>query len=193
MRALTLCPLISASCSLRSRDFRVVPAAPNYILRSPDSRQIPFPELLRAYNGFEQGSASVELRPDMELRIENAYFEPGSSRQGLAGFLGTEIAQYKVSLREGLSLVLLRPMKGRPSDQRPVQELIPPSQQGRRYFIYYHEVLFRKSGNARGSVLLSAQGQEELKLFAADLMGDPDTVCSEGAARLGCLFCLAIT
>ena len=177
MRALMLCVLISASCGPRLRGFRVVPATPNYILHDPDSRQTPFPDVLRAYNGFEQGSAWVELCPDMELRVEDAYYEPGASRHGLAGFLGTEVAQYKVGSHGGLQLLSVRSMKDRPNDQLPVQGLIPRSQQRNRYFRFYYQVLFRKSGNSRGSVLLSANAKDDINLLAAALMDDPDSVC----------------
>jgi hypothetical protein len=59
---------------------------------------MPFPDVLRVYNGFEPGRAWMELRPGMELRIENAYYQPGMPRSGLNGFLGTEIAQYKSAI-----------------------------------------------------------------------------------------------
>jgi hypothetical protein len=36
----------------------------------------------------------MELRPQMELRIENAYYRKGMPKRGLDGFLGTEIARY---------------------------------------------------------------------------------------------------
>ncbi len=183
LRALTVCLLIAASCGPRSRGFRVVPATPNYLLRYPDSRQTPFPDVLRAYNGFEQGRAWVDLCPDMELRIEDAYYEPGMSRHGLAGFLGTEVAQYKVGSHGGLQLLSVRSMKDRPSDQPPVQGLIPRSQQRHRYFRFYYEVLFRKSGNSRGSVLLSANAKDDIDLLAAELMSDPDSVCSGTSAH----------
>ena len=183
MSALTLCVLVSASCGPRLRGLRVVPATPHYILHYPDSRQIPFPDVLRAYNGFEEGSAWVELCPDMELRVEDAYYEPGASRHGLAGFLGTEVAEYKVGSHGGLQLLSVRSMKDRPNDQPPVQTLILPSQQRHRYFRFYYEVLFRKSGNSRGSVLLSANAKDDINLLAAELMSDPDSVCGERSAH----------
>jgi hypothetical protein len=180
---LTLCVLIAASCGHRWRAFRVVPATPNYLLRDPDSGQTPFPDVLHAYNGFEQGSAWVELRTDMELRIEDAYYERGAPRHGLTGFLGTEVAQYKVGPRGGLQLLSVRSMEDRPSGQPPVQELIPLSQQGHRYFRFYYEVLFKKSGNSHGSVLLSANAMSDIELLAAELMSDPDSVCGERSAH----------
>jgi hypothetical protein len=155
-RVLIICALASTSCANRSGlDFRILPAMPNYLLRNPDSRQTPFPEILRVYNGFEPGRAWMELRPHMELRVENAYYEPGASRRGLNGFLGTEVAQYKMRSHGGLQLVSIRSMKDRPGVQPPVRQLIPPSQQHHRYFRFYYEVLFRRSGHSRGSVLLS--------------------------------------
>lgn len=174
--------LFPLSCGPRWRGFRVLPAAPDYLLRQPDSRQIPFPDVLRVYNGFEPGSAAVDLYPDMELRVENAYYEPGASRHGLTGFLGTEVAQYKLRRGEGLQLLSVRSMKDRPTGQLPVQDLIPGLQQRRRYFRFYYEVLFRKSGGSRGSVLLSANAKQDIDRLAAELISDPDSVCSGESA-----------
>ena len=119
----------------------------------------------------------------MELRVEDAYYEPGASRHGLAGFLGTEVAQYKVGSHGGLQLLSVRSMKDRPNDQPSVQKLILRSQQRHRYFRFYYEVLFRKSGNSRGSVLLSANAKGDINLLAAELMSDPDSVCDERSAH----------
>jgi hypothetical protein len=59
----------------------------------------------RAYNGFEQGRAWVDLCPDMELRVEDADYEPVMSRHGLAGFPGTAVAQYNVGSNGRLQLL----------------------------------------------------------------------------------------
>jgi hypothetical protein len=178
-RVLIICAL-SSSCATRSGpDFRILPATPNYLLRNPDSEQTPFPEILRVYNGFEPGGAWLELRPYMELRIENAYYEPGASKGGLTGFLGTEVAQYKMRLHVDLQLLSVRSMQHRPDEQTPVQQLIPRSQQRHRYFRFYYEVLFRRSGRSRGSVLLSANAKDGIDELAAELERDADSVCSE--------------
>src|SRR5581483_8510363 len=118
-------PLCLTACAARlSRTyFEVLPNSPDYLLQSPDSRRTPFPEVLKAYNDFEAGHASIDLEPLMELRIENAYYAPGAPRSGLAGFLGTEVARYLVR-SHGLALVSVDPMANRPKDQIPVQDLI---------------------------------------------------------------------
>ena len=65
----------------------------------------------------------VDLVPQMEIRIENAYFEPGASRLGLAGYLGTEIARYQVRRDRGRgSLGVQTPLAQRPSNQLSAQE-----------------------------------------------------------------------
>ena len=174
------CVLAFTACMPRLHsDFRVVPAKPNYILRYPDSHQATFADILRMYNGFEPGRPWVDLRPGMELHIEDAYYEPGASRRGLAGFLGTEIAQHKVQSNGGLRLLSLRSMKNRPKGPPPVQRLIPASQQHHRYFRFYYEVLFRRSGESRGSVLLSANLSAEINRLSAELTSDPDSVCND--------------
>ncbi len=185
LSVLIICALVVGSCATRSHfDFRVVPATPNYILHDPGSGQTPFPEVLRAYNGFEPGRAWTDLCPGMELRIENAYYRPGFSRRGLNGFLGTEIAQYKVRSHGGLQLVSVRSMKDRPSDQLPVRQLIPSSEQRHAHFRFYYEVFFRKSGISRSSVLLNANAKDEINRLATELMRDPDSVC--GASSTNC-------
>ncbi len=178
--ALILCVLISASCVTRSHlGFRVVPATPNYLLDYPDSGQTPFPDVLREYNGFEPGRGWMDLRPDMVLSIEDAYYQPGVSRRGLNGFLGTEAAEYKVRSHGGLQLLSVRSLKGRPYGELAVQQLIPRSQQHHRCFRFYYEVFFKRSGDSRGSVLLSANAEEDIERLATELMSDPDSVCSE--------------
>lgn len=161
-----------------------MPATPAYTLRSPDSSETPFTQVLRGYNGFEPGHDWVDLRPDMELRIENAYYQPGMSRRGLNGFLGTEIAQYKVGSHLGLKLLSVQPMKDRPLGQLPVQELIPASQRHHRNFRFYYEIFFKRSGNVRGSVLLSANAWDKMATLSAELKNDPDAVCRDSSS--GC-------
>jgi hypothetical protein len=43
--------MVSPSCATRRAGalFRVLPAKPDYLLRSPDSKDIPFPEVLGRY------------------------------------------------------------------------------------------------------------------------------------------------
>lgn len=95
--ALVILQLSFLSCSLRHpAAFQVLPHNPAYLLRSPDARETPFPEVLRAYNGFEPGRGWIDLYSLMELRVENAYYQKGASRKGLEGFLGTEVARYAV-------------------------------------------------------------------------------------------------
>src|SRR5579871_1120774 len=106
--------------------FRVVPASPDYRLRSPDSQETRFADVL---SGFTPAApAWVELRPGMELRVENAYYREGSTRRGLADFLGTEVAHYQV--RPGGRLRLLSidsSVTQQPGDQPLVQRLIQNS------------------------------------------------------------------
>ncbi len=173
--------LLSCPGCRSARSFRVLPNSPHYVLRSPDARETPFPDLLRAYNGFEPGRGSLDLRPLMELRIENAYYQNGASRRGLTGFLGTEIARYEV-LPRGLRLLLVQPMPNRPADQAPVQQLL--SQPGLKfpYYRLYFEILFARSHNAHGSVLLGAGSKEELDQLSAQL-AHPEEVCTATASH----------
>jgi hypothetical protein len=163
--------------------FRVLPKSPEYLLRSPDRAETPFPDVLRRYNGFEPARNSVDLRPLMELRIENAYYKKGMPKRGLNGYLGTEVAQYRVEPKGGLKQLSVRSMKERPQDQLPVQKLIPAAQRHHRYYRFYFEILFR-NGEVHGSVLLGAESREALERLGVQLTTEPDSVC--GAKSIHC-------
>jgi hypothetical protein len=172
--------VIAISCAgFRTRSFLVVPQSPNYLLRTPDSEEIPFPDVLRTYNGFEPARSWMDLRPLMQLRIENAYYKPGMPRQGLAGFLGTELAEYEVS-SHGLRLLSVQPMKGRPEGDLPVDRLISPVQAGYRYHRFYFEIFFKNENNSHGSALLGANSADELDRLSAGLVR-PETVCNQNS------------
>jgi hypothetical protein len=120
----------------------------------------------------------VDLRPRMELRIENAYYREGEPKRGIAGFLGTEIAHYQVRTNRGLRLLAVESAVAvRPRDQGPVQELIRPSQGNFRKYRYFYAVVFNKRGGIRGSVLLGGGSIEDIERLGAQLVADPDLVC----------------
>ena len=174
--------LMAASCaSFHPQPFVVIPQSPNCLLRTPDSNEIPFPDLLRTYNGFEPGRNWMDLRPLMELRIENAYYGPGMPRHGLAGFLGTELAQYQVSAN-GLRLLSVQPMKDRPQNDLPVQRLISPVQARYHYHRFYYEVFFKSDTNSRGSVLLGANSVTALDRLSVGL-ASPETICNKTSTQ----------
>jgi len=176
---LALAMLSLSSCAARGPlgSFRVLPKSPEYLLRSPDRAETPFHDVLRHYNGFEPARNSVDLRPLMELRVENAYYKEGMPKRGLNGYLGTEVAQYRVEPKGGLRLLSVRSMKQRPQDQAPVQKLIRTAQRHHRYYRFYFEILFRRNGEVHGSVLLGAESREDLNRLAAQLTAEPDSVC----------------
>ncbi|MGA8028805.1 MAG: hypothetical protein WB992_16805 [Bryobacteraceae bacterium] len=175
--------LLSTSCATwHGRSFRVLPAAPNYLVRSPDSLETPFPEVLRRYNGFDAARGWMDLHPKMELRIENAYYQPGMPRKGLNGFLGTEVARYIVR-SNGLQVLSVQSMNDRPKDDPPVQELIRPAQTRFRYHRFFYAIVFKRSGEDQGSVLLGANDQAALDHLAAELGTDPDSVCHAGSTN----------
>lgn len=157
--------------------FEVLPNRPSYVLQSPDSRRTPFPEVLKVYNGFEAGHAWIDLEPLMELRIENAYYEPGAPRSGLAGFLGAEVARYIVTAH-GLTLVSVQPMSNRPKNEIRVQELISNTETHFSHYRLYYEVVFSQRDQTHGSVLLGANSQTEIDALSAQL-SDPEVVCSQ--------------
>lgn len=158
--------------------FRVLRANPDYLLRSPDSNNTPFAEVLSQYNSFVFGKGWLDLRPQMELRIENAYYRDGVPKRGLAGYLGTEIARYQVR-PSGLRLVSVQSgLKERSTAYLPVQQLVRASQRHYRHYRFFYAVVFKQKGDTRGSVLLGAGSRDELNRLATQLLSDPDSVCS---------------
>lgn len=167
-----------ASCAgyLSSKHFQVIPHSPHYLLQSPpDAHRTPFTELLKTYNGFEAAHAWIDLTPLMELRIENAYYEPGFPRTGLKGFLGTEVAQYTVA-SSGLHLLSVKPMENRPKSDVPVQSLISSAATKFSHYRLYFEIVFARSNHSHGSVLLGADSSKEIDELSARLT-HPETVC----------------
>ena len=171
--------LCSTSCVARlTRNyFEVLPNSPNYLLQSPDSRRTAFPEVLKAYNGFETGHQWIDLQPLMELRIENAYYEPGYRRSGLSGFLGTEVGRYRLT-PHGLHLVSVQPMTNRPTSEHPVQDLISIAQTKFSHYRLFYEIVFSRRDHSHGSVLLGGRSQTELEGLSAQL-SNPEVVCSD--------------
>jgi|HubBroStandDraft_5_1064220.scaffolds.fasta_scaffold13303_1 hypothetical protein len=172
---LWLC-LYSCATPRGVRTFRVVAANPYYLIRSPDAAETPFPEVLSRYSdvGPPQGWL---LHSYTQLRVENAYYREGVPKHGIADFLGTQTAVYRVGTR-GLQLVSVRSdVARRPADQPPVQDLIGPQQRRYRYYRYFFQIVFRQTADIRGAVLLGADSLDELNRLAAALLADPDAVC----------------
>jgi len=187
LRALVISlPLLSSCASHHPQGtFRVLPSTPEYALRFPDSKEASFAEVLRLFNGFVAGQGWLDLRPQMELRIENAYYKEGLPKHGLAGFLGTEIAQYQVRPNGSLRHISVQSgLARRPADQPPVQDLIRPAQMHYRHSRFFFAIVFKRQGDARGSVLLGARSAGELNRLAAGLLADPDSIC--GGASPNC-------
>ena len=99
----------------------------------------------------EVGPGWVDLRPEMCLRAENAYFKEGAPRRGLAGFIGTEVAQYRARANGGLTLVSVESkVVQRPKDQPSVSKLIPAALARYRYHRFLYQVIFRSKGCSTG-------------------------------------------
>lgn len=170
--------LFSVSCAHRraGTSFRVLPAKPDYLLRSPDSKDTPFPEVLGRYTNV--GPDWVELRPQIELRVENAYFREGAPKRGLANFLGTEIARYRMLPAGALEQIAVQSrLPQRPADQPPVQQLLSESQRRYRYHRLFYQVLLNQKADIRSAVLLSASSIDEMDRLTKLLLSEPASVC----------------
>ncbi len=157
--------------------FQVLPAQPNYVLRSPDAQETPFPEVLSRYSEVGETQGWL-LRPNTELHIENAYYREGAPKHGIANFIGTEKAVYQVRPRSLRLISVDSGLEQRPADQLPIQQLIGPSRLHYRYYRYFFQIVFRQKAGVRGAVLLGANSIEELDVLPARLMTDPDAVCA---------------
>jgi hypothetical protein len=180
LSALALAVLLSLFCCATQHargSFRVLPAEPNYVIRSPEATETAFPEVLSRYSDVGPAQGWL-LHSYTELRVENAYYREGAPKRGLDGFLGTQTAVYRVSGR-GLQLVSVRSdVARRPVDQLPVQDLIGPEQRRYRSYRYFFQIVFRQESDTRGAVLLGADSLDELNRLSARLLDDPDAVCS---------------
>src|SRR5579864_3041346 len=177
-RGLALAFVLMISCATRRvvTSFRVLPAKPDYLLRSPDSKDTPFPEVLGRYTNV--GPDWVELRPQIELRVENAYFREGAPKHGLANFLGTEIARYRMLATGELDQIAVQSrVAERPADQPPVQQLLGEPQRRYPHHRLFYQVLVSKKADIRSAVLLSAASIDELDRLTEQLLTEPDSVC----------------
>ena len=177
--------LLTTSCAIHHPrgDFKVVRSTPDYLLRSPNAETTPFRAVLEGYNGFVPGKGWLDLRPHMQLQVENAYYREGAPKRGLAGFLGTQIAQYRVRSQGRLQLLFLRSTVPQlPRDQPPVQQLISAEQRTYSQHRFFFEVMFKQK-NTRGSVLLGAASTDELARLAAQLLAEPDNVCGPNSSH----------
>ena len=120
----------------------------------------------------------MDLHPQMELRIENAYYKDGMSRKGLNGFLGTETARFIVQPGGELGLMSVNAMNDRPGGQPGVAQLMSGPQARFRFHRFYFEILFTRRTRTQGSVLLGADTPAEISRLASQL-ADPETVCNE--------------
>ena len=157
--------------------FRVLPAQPNYVLRSPDAKDTPFPEVLSRYSQVDESQGWL-LHPNTELHIENAYYREGAPKHGVANFIGTEKAIYQVRASRLRLISVESGLEQRPADQLPVQDLIGASRLHYRYYRYFFQIVFRQMAGMRGAVLLGANSSDELDRLASRLITDPDAVCA---------------
>jgi hypothetical protein len=181
---LALALMFSAACVTRraATSFQVLPARPDYLLRSPDSKDTPFSDVLGRYANV--GSGWVQLRPEIELRVENAYFREGAPKRGLANFLGTEIARYRMIATGELEQVSVQSrVPQRPADQLPVQQLLSESQRRYAHHRLFYQVLVSKKADIRSAVLLSAASIDELDRLTGQLLTEPDSVCDSSSTH----------
>ena len=186
---LALAVLALGSCARRHPGpsaFEVLPVSPEYLLRSPEAEETPFSQILKQYNGFVPGQNWLDLHPRMRLRVENAYYRAGMPKHGVDGFVGTQIALYRVRENGALRLLSMESkVPELPVDQPPVKQLLPSPQMHDREHRFFLAVKFSKRGGLSPSVLLSANSASELAALAEELNRSPESVC--GPRSLHCV------
>jgi len=110
----------------------------------------------------------VDLRPGMELRIEQAYFREGSPKRDLADYLGAQSVAYGVgkdgALRAGevTSFLSNHPEREQPRDQPPVQTLIPRRNLRYRYHRLFFQLAMSRTEAMHPAVLIGSGSVAQL-------------------------------
>src|SRR5579863_504137 len=175
---------LSPGCAIRRHadSFRVVAANPEYLLRWPDSAETPIPEVLGHYTNV--GPDWVELRPEMELRVENAYYREGAPKRGLANYLGTQVARYRVLPNGKLRGISAEPgLVQLPPDQPPVKQLLPSRQTRYGHHRYFYQVVLNRKTGVQSAILLGAASKEELERLTGQLARAPEAVCNASSSH----------
>lgn len=146
------------------------------------ARRAPAP----AVPGAGEAPGWADLIPGMELRLEAAYYRPGTTERVIANYLGTEAITF--SVRDNGSLHAM-PMESsvaaRPPEQPAVDSLLPARQRRLRHHRLFFQVLFPGRGETRAAVLLSARSAEDLHRLTGALLANPERVCGAAGAP-GC-------
>jgi hypothetical protein len=174
--------LLLTACASRHAVFRVLPGPPEYQLRSPDSKNTPFPEVLGRYTDL--GSGWVELQPTMRLRIENAYFRDAAAKRTIQNYVGTESVRFEVRSSGALrQLTVDSSLPQRPAGQPAVQDLMPEQQRRFTHHRDFYQVTFKREGNVSASILLGSQSKQALDQLTTDLSRDAASTCTAGSAH----------
>ena len=170
--------LLISSCASRRASFRVLPAAPHYILRSPDAEMTPFPHVLGDYANL--GDGWVDLFPLVELRVENAHYRERTTEPNFENYLGTATVRYRVGAKGMLHQIAIESSLSRqPADQPPVDQVLSSASAAREYHRFFFQVLINKRDEHRRAVLLSATTESALGRLTKKLGGEPRAVCGE--------------
>jgi hypothetical protein len=126
------------------------------------------------------GTTYLDLRPGILLKLENAYWEEGAARGGLAGYLGTEASTISTLANGSLKLspVVSTLKSRRPQSQPPVDQLVPASARRARVYRFYYAVPFQRAGRPNVAVLLRARSDAQLDQLAQQLKAAPEQLCS---------------
>lgn len=174
--ALAAVALTSGCAVRRAPAFRIVPAAPEYLLEAPDASRTPFGDILPRYAGADSGWA--DMRPGMALHVERAYFREGAAEQNIRSYLGTETVRYRS--REDGTLAETDagpPLEPRPAGQASARSLLGKAQQQLPHHRFFFQLLVNPTEDRRAAVLLSAPSRDELTRLADALVTDAAATC----------------
>lgn len=178
--ALTLA-ILSTGCTPRHfGTFRVLPQTPAYILESPDAQRTPFSQILS--NHTKSGYGWIHLQPGMAIRIEKAFYDRSTAKNGLKGFIGTEIVRHTIQPNGQLSSAIVETqLLNRPRQEKATRGLVPRLQRKFSHHRFLYAIVFEHQGSTSSSVLLGANSSAQLDALAKQLIEDPDRVCGRYA------------
>lgn len=156
-------------CGCQAR-YKVEPAVPYYILKSPDGLKRFFPESTSGFDNTLEGW--IDLGPGISLKLEKAFFTPPESRR-ILDYRGLEMVQYHY---ESPGLLRLRDnstLENRPVGQDPVASVLPTAQLHCKHHRFFFQVVLDKQHGSAQAVLLSGDSSPHMKEAASGLaMGE---------------------
>lgn len=158
---IALCRLVALFAILTGcrAHYAVIPAAPGYLLRSPDGEKRAFSETTSGFGDSFNGW--MDVGPEMALKLEKAYFIPPESRR-VRDYRGLETVQYLYTSAGVLRRINYSHLEDRPAGQAPVTSALPHAQLFMRHHRLFFQVVLSKTSGTAQAVLVSSDSRPVL-------------------------------